>query len=308
MERYNVPIRRLPQVLPLSEASEMAKSVRWPHALPKIRPSAVSAGAAMLLHVAVCVVLLTIVRLPVAPKPPDERTVALVFAPAPSVSPEPVAPTAMPDAPVPAEIPAPTEAPVVPPSPSEQLVPAPLQEAIPEQKPIPPAPPPPEPVEQLPTLRPEPEPRPPMKPPIQPPLRHASTTKARVPLEPPAPPRAVPQSPPLASTSTVVPTPKADEARSSPAWLAGVNEWLLAHRSYPEMARRLGQEGAVAVRFTVDRDGRVLNVSLIRSSGSEVLDQAAQAMLHNVRLPPFPPEMLQAQQTVTVSIRYRLDQ
>jgi periplasmic protein TonB len=73
------------------------------------------------------------------------------------------------------------------------------------------------------------------------------------------------------------------------------------------MARRLGQEGAVAVRFTVDRDGRVLNVNLIRSSGSEVLDQAAQAMLHNVRLPPFPPEMLQAQQTVTVSIRYRLD-
>jgi periplasmic protein TonB len=98
-----------------------------------------------------------------------------------------------------------------------------------------------------------------------------------------------------------------DEARSSPAWLAGVNEWLLAHRSYPEMARRLGQEGAVGVRFTVDRDGRVLNVSLVRSSGSEVLDQAAQEMLRNARLPAFPSDILQAQQTVTISIHYRLD-
>lgn len=93
----------------------------------------------------------------------------------------------------------------------------------------------------------------------------------------------------------------------SPAWLAGVNEWLRGHRSYPEMARRLGRQGTVLVRFTVDREGHVLDVSLVQGSGSEMLDEAAQALLHDARLPPFPPDMLLPQQSVTVPIRYRLD-
>jgi hypothetical protein len=66
----------------------MTKSARWPHASPKIRPSAISTGAATLLHVAVCAGLLTIVRAPAAPRPPDEQTLALVFAAPQSVSPE----------------------------------------------------------------------------------------------------------------------------------------------------------------------------------------------------------------------------
>ncbi len=81
----------------------------------------------------------------------------------------------------------------------------------------------------------------------------------------------------------------------------------LLHRSYPEMARRLRQQGTVVVHFTVDREGHVLEVSLVHGSGTEALDQAAQELLRSAHLPAFPPDMKLSQQSVTVPIRYRLE-
>lgn len=62
------------------------------------------------------------------------------------------------------------------------------------------------------------------------------------------------------------------------------------------------------VRFSVGRDGQVLAVVLVRSSGSTALDEAAQAMFRGARMPPFTADMSQAEMTVTVPIRYRLEQ
>jgi protein TonB len=62
----------------------------------------------------------------------------------------------------------------------------------------------------------------------------------------------------------------------------------------------------VVVRFTVDRDGRVADVALVTSSGSRILDAAAQAMLRGASLPPFPGDMPQDHAIVTVPIRYSL--
>ena len=39
-----------------------------------------------------------------------------------------------------------------------------------------------------------------------------------------------------------------------PEWQASVFGWLASRKSYPEEARRRGEEGRVAVRFTVDRE------------------------------------------------------
>lgn len=64
----------------------------------------------------------------------------------------------------------------------------------------------------------------------------------------------------------------------------------------------------MAVRFTVGRDGQVIAVSLVGSSGSPTLDESAQAMLRGARLPPFTADMTQGQTTVIVPIRYRLEQ
>lgn len=82
--------------------------------------------------------------------------------------------------------------------------------------------------------------------------------------------------------------------------------WLQSHRSYPDEARRRGEEGRVVIRFTVNRDGRVLDVALVSSSGSELLDEAARAMFR-ARLPAFPAGMAQDQITVTVPIRFTLE-
>ena len=62
------------------------------------------------------------------------------------------------------------------------------------------------------------------------------------------------------------------------------------------------------MRFTVGRDGQVLDAQVVRGSGSDLLDQAALSMLRGGRAPPFPTDMAQAQVTTTVSVRYLLQE
>jgi protein TonB len=73
------------------------------------------------------------------------------------------------------------------------------------------------------------------------------------------------------------------------------------------MARQLGRQGTVVLQITVDPDGHVLDVILVKGSGTESLDQAAEALVRNAQLPPFPPDMKLPRQTVTLPIRYRLE-
>jgi protein TonB len=44
---------------------------------------------------------------------------------------------------------------------------------------------------------------------------------------------------------------------------------------YPEMARRLGQQGQVRVHIKVGADGQIASVTVVKSSGSDILDDAA---------------------------------
>ena len=92
----------------------------------------------------------------------------------------------------------------------------------------------------------------------------------------------------------------------SAVWRQALAAWLATHKNYPEEARRRGAEGSVALRFTIDRSGRVLEVMLVRSSGSPILDSAAEAMLRGATLPSPPATMTQDKFTVTVQVRYAL--
>ncbi len=87
-----------------------------------------------------------------------------------------------------------------------------------------------------------------------------------------------------------------------------MGSWLAAHKRYPERARLRGDEGTVGIRFTVDAAGRVLEVAVVHSSGSTLLDDAAREMLAGQRVPPFPPSMTLAQTVVPVNIRFQLEQ
>jgi periplasmic protein TonB len=136
-------------------------------------------------------------------------------------------------------------------------------------------------------------------PPVRAPVSHAQTLNTSGSTDPAATPSEAPAAP--------GPAQPAASAAPDSGWLAGVGAWLLAHRSYPGMARALGQQGTVVVRITVDPNGHVEDVDLIHGSGSDSLDHAAEALVRDAHLPPFPPDMRMLRQTVTVPIRYRLE-
>jgi periplasmic protein TonB len=207
-----------------------------------------------------------------------------------------------------------TDTPAIQPPPQE----APQQAvAEPESPPPPPAPvadlkPPPEPVILEPAPPPQLPPPSTLRPPVLaqrpshvPAARHEAASTGKPNAAPVLDPKA--GEPKAAALPPAAPQPQPQAERPSPAWLAGVDKWLLDHRFYPETARRQGREGTVVVRFTADHDGHVLAVTLVRGSGSEALDEAAQVLLRGARLPPFPSDMTMAQQSVAVSIRYRLN-
>lgn len=156
-----------------------------------------------------------------------------------------------------------------------------------------------------PAARPHPAPLRPTPPPVRPlQSRPVPQNSAEVPSPTQASPP--PQRAGLPSQPTL-PTP-AFPAVVGAGWRNALAAWLQSHRSYPDAARQRSEEGTAVIRFTVARDGQVLAVTLVRSSGSATLDEAAQAMLRGVRLPFFTADMSQDQTTVTVPVRYRLNQ
>jgi protein TonB len=112
---------------------------------------------------------------------------------------------------------------------------------------------------------------------------------------------------PAASAPSAAPTQQTARAGADPGWLAGVGAWLKAHRSYPERARALGRQGTVVVQITINPAGRVVGVNLVQGSGTDSLDHAAEALVRDAQLPPFPPDMKLPQQSLTVPIRYVLE-
>jgi len=106
---------------------------------------------------------------------------------------------------------------------------------------------------------------------------------------------------PLVSAASSAPV----AAAISRAWQGALAAWVQSRQRYPEAARRQGLEGQVALRITIGRDGQVMDAQVVRSSGADLLDQAALTMLRGGRAPAFPADMPQAQVTQTVVAHYR---
>ena len=115
----------------------------------------------------------------------------------------------------------------------------------------------------------------------------------------PAPTSAAPAQP--------SPPRAANDPNAVPAWQGRLVGQLQRAKRYPDSARAAGEEGAAVVSFTMDRAGQVLAVRLVRSSGSQALDQEAVALVHRAEpLPAPPPEMAGQAVTLTVPIRFSL--
>jgi periplasmic protein TonB len=147
--------------------------------------------------------------------------------------------------------------------------------------------------------------QPPVQRPVPAPLPRVWTPSA---MPNAAPETASPRPNPAASPSPAAPAAASSEpAHINADWAGSVTDWLVQHRTYPTDARLRNVQGVVIIRFTVAPDGLVLDVGVVQSSGSKGLDKAAMDMVRGAQLPPFPLDMTQTQQTVTVPIRYGLE-
>jgi protein TonB len=72
---------------------------------------------------------------------------------------------------------------------------------------------------------------------------------------------------------------------------------------YPSQARRTGAQGTAEISFTIHEDGRVSDITISRSSGSELLDTAAVEAIHAAS--PFRPPPAEARLAIPVAFRLR---
>ncbi len=73
-------------------------------------------------------------------------------------------------------------------------------------------------------------------------------------------------------------------------WESRILAQLERHKHYPLEAQRQHEEDTVAVRFSVDRRGRVLSAQIERSAGYALLDEEALSLIHRVSPLPSPPK------------------
>lgn len=101
----------------------------------------------------------------------------------------------------------------------------------------------------------------------------------KAPPEPAVPPPVITIQSPAPAPITVVknPNPPAP-APPAPAPISTAVRGILSTHTippYPEVARRMGEEGTTTVKIDIDAAGQITDVSLISSSGSSLLDNAA---------------------------------
>ncbi|MBI3515575.1 MAG: energy transducer TonB, partial [Proteobacteria bacterium] len=165
---------------------------------------------------------------------------------------------------------APLPAPTPPPPVIQPPEPAVVEEVLPEPVVVPPKP-----DVVLPPPRPKPKPVPQRI--EQPPPPQVEPT--------PTPPR--PPEPVAAAPAPVTAPPVA-----TPSYQGLLLSHLERNKRYPREARLRRQEGVATLRFTVDRDGKLLAFKLERSAGHAILDDEVLAMIQRAApLPPFAPEM-----------------
>ncbi|MBI2982518.1 MAG: energy transducer TonB [Deltaproteobacteria bacterium] len=81
--------------------------------------------------------------------------------------------------------------------------------------------------------------------------------------------------------------------------LATIRSQIEGARSYPLLAERMGIEGVVSLRFEILQDGRPTSITLLQSSGSKLLDDAALSTIEKGAPYPF------YQKPISLSVHYR---
>lgn len=126
------------------------------------------------------------------------------------------------------------------------------------------------------------------------------------------PPATAAPTPAVAAPAPSVPNAPAVQAVPAVDLLAAyrqrLTELLAGQREYPRIAALRGWEGEVRLRLRVARKGNLVGVVLDRSSGFDVLDQHALAMLAGLgNLPPLPEGLEGSEIQIVVPVSYKLN-
>lgn len=82
---------------------------------------------------------------------------------------------------------------------------------------------------------------------------------------------------------------------------------LEKEKRYPRSARRMRRQGIPTITFTMNRSGKVLDVYLVNSSGTDSLDKEAVAMVYRAEPLPQPPASVAGVKlTLTVPISFAM--
>jgi protein TonB len=91
-------------------------------------------------------------------------------------------------------------------------------------------------------------------------------------------------------------------------WESALAAHIERFKRYPPEARARGQRGAARVSFTIERDGRLRESHIVKSSGWQELDRETLAMLTRAQPMPKPPGDVQTgdlSRAVTVEFNIR---
>ncbi len=101
-----------------------------------------------------------------------------------------------------------------------------------------------------------------------------------------------------------------DKAEQS--YLSELNAIIAQHayNSYPRRAKRRNWQGEVLIQFILQPNGRITRLSIVESSGRQLLDNAALEIFQlkmNHQFKPFPKEIVRTQWRIEVPVSYNLN-
>jgi periplasmic protein TonB len=192
-----------------------------------------------------------------------------------------------------------------------------LVDTAPPAPAVEPSPPPPQPVstsEPIPEPTPQPEMTPPPPEPEQTPLPDVAPDSSPAPSVAPTTPRPHPHVTHSSNSNTRPAASAAPQtAAAHPGAATGPIGTAVRYRSnprpeYPAAARHLGQEGVVLLGVEVEPDGRPGAVSVKRSSGFPLLDEAAVRAVKQWTFEPKTVASIPVASSVDVPIRFSLSE
>lgn len=110
----------------------------------------------------------------------------------------------------------------------------------------------------------------------------------------------VPQNKQIAETK------EAKSIDSSARIIGQIKDEIKYHFFYPRIAQRRNWQGTVTLNLRINKTGEIKNISIVTSSGHNILDDAALEVLNKIRNKNFLAHIVNNEKTILLPITYQL--